>query len=47
MPMNIVEVDGKEFFVPDSWMHPLMAYLELVKEKTKEEKEKGEAESQP
>jgi hypothetical protein len=39
MPTNIIKINNAfEYEVPDSWMEVLLAYLDLVEEKTAEEK---------
>jgi len=41
MPSNEIKINNSiKFEIPDSWMPPLMAYLNLVKEKTKVKEEK-------
>ncbi len=38
MPTNIITINNSiKYEVPDSWMPPLIEYLEMVSEKTKED----------
>lgn len=33
MPSNVIKINNDEYIIPDSWMEPLMAYIDLLKEK--------------